>query len=305
MSDFASDEELVERLRRWWSENGLALIAAVVLAVAGVLGWRWYQDWRAESAAAAAEAYAAYLDARAVGENASGLFDAIATEHEGSVYHVFALLFEAKDALAAADHEGAVERLTQSVAVADEAVLRDAARVRLARVFYQLDRPEDALKELSAVQGAGYADDVAELTGDIHLRQGAVGAARAAYQSAFDAVEAAPRRGFLEMKLRSLPPAVADAPSADTLGAAEAETRPADDAPAAVPDAGASPADDAPAALPDAEAPLVDDPPAASPDAEAHSEPTSPSDAQQTNSAEGAAIDAADSSAAAPLDNGA
>ncbi len=287
MSDFASDEELVERLRRWWSENGLALVAAVVLAVAGVVGWRWYQDWRAESAAAAADAYAAYLDARAVGEDASGLFDAIAAEHEGSAYHVFALLFEAKDALAAADHEGAVERLTQSVAVADEAVLRDAARVRLARVFYQLDRPEDALRELGAVQGAGYADDVAELTGDIHLRQGALGAARAAYQSAFDAAEAAPRRGLLELKLRSVPPAVADAPSADIPAAAEAQAPPVDDAPAAVPDAESSP---------------VDDPPAASPDAQAPSEPTSPPGGEPTDSA---AAEEPDNSAAAPPENGA
>lgn len=205
MSDFLSDEEQAERLRRWWSENGLALIAAVLLAVAGVLGWRWYQDWRADRAAAAADAYAAYLDARAVGEDAAALFDAIAAGHEGSVYHVFALFFEARDALAEVDLEGAEQRLRESVALADEGVLKDAARLRLARVLYELDNPAAALEQLGAVQSAGYEDDVAELMGDILYRQDSPAAAREAYQAAFDAAPAGPRREYLELKLRSVP----------------------------------------------------------------------------------------------------
>lgn len=214
MADFLSDEEQVERLRRWWSENGLGLIAAVVLAVGGVVGWRWYQDWSAERAAAAADSYAAYLEARAVGEDATALFDAIATEHEGTAYHVFALFFEAKDALAEMDLDGAVLRLTESVALADEEVLKDAARLRLARVLYEMDSPAAALVQLGAVQSAGYEDDVAELMGDIHFHQGELGSAREAYRVAFEAAEAGPRREVLELKLRSVP-AVADAPAED------------------------------------------------------------------------------------------
>lgn len=249
MADFLSDEEQVERLRRWWSENGLALIAAVVLAVGGVVGWRWYQDWRVERAAAAADAYAAYLDARAVGEDATALFDAIATEHEGTIYHVFALFFEAKDAVAATDLDGAVLRLTESVALADEEVLKDAARLRLARVLYEMDSPAAALVQLGAVEGAGYEDDVAELTGDIHFSQGALGAAREAYRAAFEAAAAGPHREVLELKLRSVPVAAEgtteEPPSAEPPDEPEPPTAAAPETQAApVPETQAAPAPD-------------------------------------------------------------
>ena len=36
MSDYLSDEEQVERLKSWWSENGTFLLASVVVAVLGI-----------------------------------------------------------------------------------------------------------------------------------------------------------------------------------------------------------------------------------------------------------------------------
>ena len=207
MADFASDEELLERLRKWWSENGLLLIAAVVVAVGGTLGWRWFQDWRGERLEAAAEAYGEYLDTRAAGEDASAPFDLIAAEFTDTAYHVFALLFEARDAVAAEDFERAAGHLQESVERAGEEALGDISRLRLARVLYQLDRHDAALEHLGAVRSAGFLDDVAELTGDIHWRQGAEALAREAYQAAFDAAPDAARRQYLELKLRSVPAA--------------------------------------------------------------------------------------------------
>ena len=53
MAEYLSDEEVTERLKRWWSENGTGLLVGIVLAVGGVVGWRWFDGWRVERAEAA------------------------------------------------------------------------------------------------------------------------------------------------------------------------------------------------------------------------------------------------------------
>ena len=53
MADYLTDEELTERLKRWWSENGTGLTVGIVLAIGAVVGWRGVDGWRLERAEAA------------------------------------------------------------------------------------------------------------------------------------------------------------------------------------------------------------------------------------------------------------
>ena len=89
-------------------------------------------------------------------------------------------------------------------------VLQDVARVRLARVLHQLERPEEALAVLREVDGQGFAATVAELTGDIELRRGALPEARAAYQAALDETGSGQGGVLLRLKLASVPREAAD-----------------------------------------------------------------------------------------------
>ena len=43
MADHLSEEEQIEAFKRWWAENGLQMIAAVVLIVGGYFGWQFWQ----------------------------------------------------------------------------------------------------------------------------------------------------------------------------------------------------------------------------------------------------------------------
>ncbi|MGB1221532.1 MAG: tetratricopeptide repeat protein, partial [Alcanivoracaceae bacterium] len=52
-----SEEEQIERLQSWWRENGTSLVAAIVVAVAAVVGWRHYQELERTEAAAASSVY--------------------------------------------------------------------------------------------------------------------------------------------------------------------------------------------------------------------------------------------------------
>ena len=205
MSEYLSDEERVERLRNWWSRHGLALVAGIVVAVCGVLGWRWYQDYRQDQAEGASRDYSAYLTARAMG-NASELAANLADAREGTAYHVFALLHEARDAVDSEDWERAAALLSASADYAEDDVLRDLAALRLAKVQRQLGEPDEALEILAGVLSPGFGVEVAELTGDILWQKGDNAGAREAYRSA---LELAPDAGqvLLELKLATVVPA--------------------------------------------------------------------------------------------------
>ncbi len=210
MAEYLSDEEVTERLKRWWSENGTGLLVGIVLAIGGVVGWRWFDGWRVERAEAASDRYAEYTEARAAGEDVTDVAAHIAEEFPDSAYRVFTLLHQARDAVEGEEWESAADLLRQSVDIASESVLQDVARVRLARVLHQLERPEDALAVLREVDGQGFAATVAELTGDIELRRGALPAARAAYQAALDETGAGQGGVLLRLKLASVPREAAD-----------------------------------------------------------------------------------------------
>ena len=206
MADYLSDEERVEWLRDWWSRHGLALVAGIVVAVAGVIGWRWYQDYRQDQAEGASREYSEYLTDRAMGSAAEGAAD-LADAREGTTYHVFALLHEAKDAVDSEDWERGAALLAASVDYAD-GLLRDRAAIRLARVQRQLGELDEALDILAGVLSTGSAVEVAELTGDILVQKGDLAGARAAYQSALELGSTTDSgRILLELKLATLPPA--------------------------------------------------------------------------------------------------
>ena len=234
MAEYLSDEELVERIKRWWSENGTGLVVGIVLAVGGVVGWRWFDGWRVERAEAASDVFAQFVDARAAGEDSAALAADLAAEFPSSQYRVLALLHQARDAIEAEEAERAAELLRQSIELASEDALRDVGRVRLARVLHQLGRPDEALATLAAVNGRGFASAVAELTGDIQWQRGALDEAREAYRAALAEAPSEQGNVLVRLKLASIPPEPA-VPEAEDEAAPVTASPPALVEPAAQP----------------------------------------------------------------------
>ncbi len=257
MADYLTDEEQAERLKRWWEQNGTSLVIGLVLAVGAVVGWRYYQDYRAERADMASDAYTAFLAAR---DEAAPTDEPLATiddEFEGSTYHVFTLLYRAADQVEESDWEEALALLERAVDLAEDGPVRDVARLRVAKLLYQLNRLEDSEAQLAMVRSSGFEAHVAELSGDIFFARGDMSRARDAYQAAIDAA-----RGddgpdgllgveFMQLKLASLtaPPQASDGATDDPAASTEADV-----------EAGVSDADDGSAQSDSLETEPVDDP---------------------------------------------
>lgn len=199
MSDYLTDEEQLARLRAWWERYGTPLTVALVLAVAAVLGWRWYQSNVEERIQRASDLYAEFQQAD--GEAREELADRILQEGKGTAYPTFVLLEQAEARVAADDAAGAEPLLRQAVEAASGKELADLARLRLARVLFALDRTDEALGVLGQIRGEGYLSLAAELTGDIHLARGDRVLAHQAYTKAMSHVQAGDQRPLLEMKI--------------------------------------------------------------------------------------------------------
>jgi predicted negative regulator of RcsB-dependent stress response len=206
VADYLSEEEQLARLRGWWQKYGVALVLGVVLVVAAILGWRWYQGHVEERIARNSDLYVEFQ--AATGEAREALAARILEEGRGTAYPTFVLFEQAQTAVAAGDRERAEGLLRQAVSVSTATELADTARLRLARVLVDLERTDDALRVLGEVRGVGYVALAAEIQGDIHLFLGNRTLAHASYTRAANQLPAGEQRPLLEMKIADTADAV-------------------------------------------------------------------------------------------------
>ncbi|TNF83707.1 MAG: tetratricopeptide repeat protein [Gammaproteobacteria bacterium] len=199
MSDYLTDEEQLDKLKKWWEENGLMLIGAVVLSVAGVIGWNWYGDRQAAEVAGSSDLYVDYL--RAEGTERDTIEATLASEYPDSVYRAFILLRNARAEAENENPEGALTALNEALSVVDDDKLADVIRVRIARVEQELDRSDAALATLGEVRSLGLRSHVQELKGDIHMARGERVLAHEAYSAALEEIGQDAPRPLLELKV--------------------------------------------------------------------------------------------------------
>ena len=205
MADYLTDEEQLDRLKNWWQENGTSMVVAAVLAVGGIAGWRWYDSAQVTQMQAASEAYESFL--AATGDARTEMAARLDAEFGETSYATFALLHQAKGAAETGDVEGAIGMLSRIADGGAHALIKDIARIRLARLLQEQDDAEAALAVLAQVTSQGFRPQVLELKGDIHVLRGERALAHEAYTAA--AAEVAPRdqRPILEFKVDDTAPA--------------------------------------------------------------------------------------------------
>ena len=208
MADHMQDEADLEALKRWWDENGKGLVAAVLVAVLGTVGWQQYQGFTASKAEAASDLYATMLAIQLEDGDAAQLTALAAelkAEHSGSTYARFAAMLEARRAVDGDDLEGAEAALRWALTAGNtRSDIGQLIQLRLARVLADQGKETEAL----AILGQGsvaFPVAYAQAQGDIHLAAGRPEQALAAYRQGRDlATELGQYSLVLDNKVRTL-----------------------------------------------------------------------------------------------------
>jgi predicted negative regulator of RcsB-dependent stress response len=205
---YQTEDEQVEALKKWWKENGNSAIFGVVLGLMAIFGWREWNDYKAEQAAAASQLYQEMTIA--VRDNqtdvASESAEKIVSSYDSTGYAVFAKLGLAKIAVTSGELDQALSNLQWALDNTDQETLRHIITLRIVEILITQSKLSEAESLLAKNRNRGdFNSSYVELEGDIQRLQGNTNAAAESYQRAFDlAQESGLDTTLLDMKIDDL-----------------------------------------------------------------------------------------------------
>ena len=162
-----SEEEQVDKIKKWWNSNGKQIIAGAAIGLAGVFGWNYYNDYQDNQALNARTLYLNYAE----DSNNVDAYNKLIKEHSSSTYTDQATLLMAKYLFDAGSYSLALDAIrplisNQSIIISSTAVLRAAS------IYLQLGQHDEALSTLNIESGEGFSGLIYNLTGDVYLDLG-------------------------------------------------------------------------------------------------------------------------------------
>ena len=204
MDIYASDEEKGEEIKRWWRENGLAVMLGIALGIAGLVGGRYWLNQQAMSTTQASSLYqqaSVYL-AEGNGSQAVDSVDKLFSDFANTPYATFAAFDMAKNILANEDTNGAKAYLEWVIGHAKLTGQKEIAKLRLSKLQLDESNFEQALMTLNLGETTAFKSLFDELKGDVYLAQGKKVEAALAYQAAKITLDENDPRGLiLKLKL--------------------------------------------------------------------------------------------------------
>ncbi len=181
---YTNNDEQFELVKKWWQEHGMATIIIVVLAIAASFGWRFWQNYTAKKSAEASQIYEFALDA--VRQNqllaADKYIDELKQHYPRTPYASAVMLLHAQTGVNKNQLDQAALDLNWIIEHGKPKLLRQLAQLRLARIYLQQNKKDEALKLINQLDDNNAA--VAEVKGDVYFAMARYAPAQAAYKKA-------------------------------------------------------------------------------------------------------------------------
>ncbi len=205
MDTYRTDDEQAEVIKKWWLENGRAVVTGLVIGIAVVVGVRYWFQQQKDMSHKASELYAKIESGLASSDPGSVLSTGqlLLKDYSNTTYAAMAGLAMAKEEVAADKNDLAKDHLKWVVEHADGG-LQHAARLRLARLLLNDGKLKEADTLLGGVKSAGYASAYDELRADIALAKGEKTQARELYRLALNEGRSGLSGEFLKMKIDNI-----------------------------------------------------------------------------------------------------
>jgi predicted negative regulator of RcsB-dependent stress response len=187
MELYETEEQQVEALQKWWKENSTSAMVGLGMAIATILGWNAWLDYKKEEAGKASAVYDQLL--KDINENKVSEIDTVATklktEFGSTEYATYSILLQAKTKVESGDLAAAKE-LLQGLAN-QSSDLNQLAKLRLVRLYLATGEYEKGLQLIGQVNqktAAGFEDNYDELVGDLYIALDRLDEARTSYEKA-------------------------------------------------------------------------------------------------------------------------
>ena len=162
-----TEEEQVDKIKKWWNSNGKQIIAGAVIGLSGVFGWNYYNDYQDNQALNARTLYLNY----ASDSNNVGAYNKLIKEHPSSSYADQATLLMAKYLFDAGSFSLALDVIKPLISNQNN-IISSTAVLRVASIYLQLGQHNEALSTLNIESGEGFSGLIYNLTGDVYLDLG-------------------------------------------------------------------------------------------------------------------------------------
>jgi predicted negative regulator of RcsB-dependent stress response len=206
-----SEKEQLEAMRSWWQENGRYVIGGIVLGIALLAGWNYWQTSQKTAQLSASTLYETVLENVADGNveqaemAATDLYDNFAR----TIYAPQARLAMARLYMDKGRDQDAAEVLRGVLDAGGNPELASVARLRLARVLLYQDKAAEVVKLLDDVADSAFSPRFSEALGDAYVALGRNDDAAEAYAVAVSEDEdlLTVDRTLVQMKINDLPEA--------------------------------------------------------------------------------------------------
>jgi predicted negative regulator of RcsB-dependent stress response len=205
MEQYETEEQQVEAIKRFWKENGTALIVGALLGLGGLWGWRYYNDAQIAEKEQASIAYEKASEELLKDETGFSQAQGFLNEHSETGYAMLMALELGQQAIERNDLSEAAKQLTFVADNAKLSAVQSVARVRLARIQIEQGEFDAALASAEMISDEAFEGQSQEIKGDVYQAQKLFDKARAAYSAA---IETNTRDQVLKMKLDNLAAAV-------------------------------------------------------------------------------------------------
>jgi len=193
LDELLDEHEQSERVLAWLRRNGGSMLGGILLGLALIGGWKWWEQRQAGQQAAVADRFQQSLDAINAGDaTAPAKVNALP---QGE-YRALAALNLAK--AGGGRKEWAADMATLKSVQSEDPVLGEIVHGGLANVLVDAKKADEALRVLGTAQGPA----AMEARGDAQFALGQLAEARTSYSQALTRLDVdAPQRRVLELKL--------------------------------------------------------------------------------------------------------
>lgn len=190
MEIYDTEEEQLDALKRWWKENGQSTITGLVLGIAVILGWNYWQEHKQSQAGQASALYSQLVQAIGADkkDSAEKLAERIEQQYPKTEYAAYGGLLLAKLKVQQGDTAKA-RTLLNAVAAGTNKDLGNVAKIRLVRLMMAAGEYEQGLQLINDIDPAtssSFSSNYDELVGDLYVALDRLDQARSSYQKALE-----------------------------------------------------------------------------------------------------------------------